>query len=523
MRPPSASCTWCRLTSWSCGRAVELDRHVDQAEGDGARPDGSHGLHRDTRHPAIAGCTGDADSREVARWPSSRRARRRPSTAAPLKLTNLDKVLYPETGTTKGDVIAYYAAVGRLMLPHLRQRPATRKRWPDGVGTADAAADGVLPQGPRAPARRTGCGGVTIAHRDHDNDYPVVDDLATLTWLAQLAGAGDPRPAVALRRRRATPQNPDRLVLDLDPGEGVTLAECAEVARLGPRRSSRDIGPRPGAGDQRQQGHPPLRAAGRHADARPGDRGRPRARAGAGGRPPRPGDQRHEEGASATARCSSTGARTTAPRPPSSPYSLRGRSRPTVAAPRTWEELDDPDLAQLDVRRGARPGRRAGRPARPRSARYRGALAARAATGSARTAACATPRRPPSRCRRRRAEPVARRRTSAPIFVIQEHHARALHWDFRLEHDGVLVSWAVPKVAADRPEEQPAGRADRGPPDGVRHLRGRHPARRVRRRRGHHLGRRHLRAAEVARRQGGHRDPARPARRRPRRAGASSP
>src|SRR4249919_4285979 len=51
-----------------------------------------------------------------------------------IKLTNLDKVLYPETGTTKADVIAYYAAVGPTMLPHLYERPATRKRWPDGVG-----------------------------------------------------------------------------------------------------------------------------------------------------------------------------------------------------------------------------------------------------------------------------------------------------------------------------------------------------------------------------------------------------
>ena len=51
-----------------------------------------------------------------------------------LALTNLDKVLYPATGTTKGEVIAYYAEVGAVQLPHVRQRPITRKRWPDGVG-----------------------------------------------------------------------------------------------------------------------------------------------------------------------------------------------------------------------------------------------------------------------------------------------------------------------------------------------------------------------------------------------------
>ena len=51
-----------------------------------------------------------------------------------IKLSNLDKVLYPQTQTTKADVLSYYAQVGPTMLPHLRDRPATRKRWPDGVG-----------------------------------------------------------------------------------------------------------------------------------------------------------------------------------------------------------------------------------------------------------------------------------------------------------------------------------------------------------------------------------------------------
>ena len=149
-----------------------------------------------------------------------------------LKLTNLGKVLYPETQTTKADVLDYYAQVAAVMLPHLRQRPATRKRWPDGVGTGDSSRSARnvffakdLGAGTPDWVRR-----YTIRHRDHDNDYPVVNDLATLTWLGQLAALEVHVPQWRFAED-GTPQNPDRLVLDLDPGEGVTLADCAEIAR----------------------------------------------------------------------------------------------------------------------------------------------------------------------------------------------------------------------------------------------------------------------------------------------------
>src|SRR5918997_6677849 len=105
-----------------------------------------------------------------------------------IKLTNLEKVLYPQISTTKADVLAYYAEVGPTMLPHLYERPATRKRWPDGVGSAKVSKPPTvffnkdLTAGtPDWVVRHK------IAHKDHDNYYPVVNDLATLTWLAQLA------------------------------------------------------------------------------------------------------------------------------------------------------------------------------------------------------------------------------------------------------------------------------------------------------------------------------------------------
>src|SRR6195952_4006935 len=146
-----------------------------------------------------------------------------------ITLTTLDKVLYPETGTTKGDVIAYYAAVAEVMLPHVRDRAATRKRWVDGVGTEKKPGMVFFQKNldestPSWVKRRT------IVHKDHSNDYPLVNDLATLTWLAQIAALEIHVPQWQFGRT-GTPHNPDRLVFDLDPGEGVGLAECAEVAR----------------------------------------------------------------------------------------------------------------------------------------------------------------------------------------------------------------------------------------------------------------------------------------------------
>ena len=120
------------------------------------------------------------------------------------------------------------------------------------------------------PARRTGWPRHKIAHSDHDNYYPVINDLATLTWLAQLAALEIHVPQWQFGRN-GQPRNPDRLVLDLDPGPGVSLAECAEVAALVRGHPARHRA-RSRPGDQRQQGHPPVRAAGRSQSTERGKR-----------------------------------------------------------------------------------------------------------------------------------------------------------------------------------------------------------------------------------------------------------
>lgn len=148
-----------------------------------------------------------------------------------LRLRNLDKVLYPATGTTKGEVLHYYASIAPVLLPHLAGRAVTRIRWPHGVARASFYEKNVPAGTPwwvtTAEVPTTGSRG-SSRHGD-TLVFPVVDSLATLTWLAHLA-------ALELHVHQwrvdaeGRPGPPDRLVVDLDPGEPAGLPECCEVA-----------------------------------------------------------------------------------------------------------------------------------------------------------------------------------------------------------------------------------------------------------------------------------------------------
>ena len=147
-----------------------------------------------------------------------------------LKLSNLEKVLYPATGTTKGEVLHYYAQVASVLLPHLADRAVTRIRWPHGTAE-EKFFEKNLPQGAPEWLRfvtvsSTGSrgGGDTI-------DYPVIEDLAGLTYLANLASLELHVHQWKVGRNNQ-PKNPDRLVIDLDPGAPAGLHECAQVALL---------------------------------------------------------------------------------------------------------------------------------------------------------------------------------------------------------------------------------------------------------------------------------------------------
>lgn len=150
-----------------------------------------------------------------------------------MTISSLDKVLYPRTGTTKGEVLHYYATVAPVLLPHLAGRCVTRIRWPHGVGDAHFFEKNV-PAGTPSWVRtaevpttgsRSGAGASGTLR------FPVVDDLATLTWLANLAAL-----ELHVHQWRVDEAGgvlpPDRLVIDLDPGEPAGLHECARVALL---------------------------------------------------------------------------------------------------------------------------------------------------------------------------------------------------------------------------------------------------------------------------------------------------
>ena len=253
-----------------------------------------------------------------------------------LALSNLEKVLYPQTGTTKAEIIAYYTQVAPILLPLVANRPVTRKRWPDGVagqpffeknapqGTPDWVRTVRLPVPGSTKARET-------------IDFTLIDGLADLVWTANLAALEIHVPQWTVGPRGAV-HGPDRLVVDLDPGAPAGLAECTEVAFAVRERVADDgLDCYPvTSGGKGMQLYAPISgrqdAMAVHAYAKQIaeelERAMPKLVVSRMTKALRPGkvlvdwSQNHP-------------AKTTI-----SPYSLRGRDHPTVAAPRTWDELE---------------------------------------------------------------------------------------------------------------------------------------------------------------------------------------
>lgn len=267
-----------------------------------------------------------------------------------LKVSNLDKVLYPATGTTKGEVLTYYVTHADQILPELADRPVTRIRWPEGV-EADHFFEKNLPSGapdwlPRVTVPTPG------SSRGRDSlTFPLVTDLAALVYLVNLGSLELHVPQWRIDQDGA-PLPPDRLVVDLDPGPGAGLAECSRVALLvrerlaavglgtrpvtsgskgmqlyadleGTRSSDEVSGVAKALAEHLAEEHPDLVTATMAKAARPG----------------KVFLDWSQNNAAKTTIC---------------PWSLRGRARPQVALPRTWDEVEaaaagDEELVQAVI------------------------------------------------------------------------------------------------------------------------------------------------------------------------------
>ncbi|MGH3786738.1 MAG: non-homologous end-joining DNA ligase [Pseudonocardiaceae bacterium] len=145
-----------------------------------------------------------------------------------LKLSNLDKVLYPSTGFSKGEVIDYYTRISPVLLPYLADRPVTLRRYPDGVEGQSFFEKNAPRHSPdwvrtvELPTPGSAKGAATT-------HFVVVENLATLVWLANLAAIELHVPQWTVGPRD-TQRPPDLLVFDLDPGPPATVVECCRVA-----------------------------------------------------------------------------------------------------------------------------------------------------------------------------------------------------------------------------------------------------------------------------------------------------
>jgi bifunctional non-homologous end joining protein LigD len=255
-----------------------------------------------------------------------------------LQLSNLDKVMYPATETTKGEVLNYYARVAPFLLPHLTDRPVTRIRWPHGTNGPSFFEKNLPPGAPSwlhsvvvpTSGSRSARGNDTIR-------YPIVHDTADLTYLVNLASLELHVPQWRFDAD-GQPLNPDRLVIDLDPGTPAGLHECAQLALLVRERLERiGLSTAPVTSGSKgmqlysalpgEQDCDTIRDIAR-AIAQDLTRTRPELVVWKMTKSLRPGKVLLDWSQNVAAKTTIT------------PYSLRGKDAPFVAAPRTWAEVE---------------------------------------------------------------------------------------------------------------------------------------------------------------------------------------
>jgi bifunctional non-homologous end joining protein LigD len=262
-----------------------------------------------------------------------------------LKLSNLGKVLYPKAGFTKGQVIAYYIAAAPALLPHLRGRPVTLKRYPDGV-------EGKFfyeKECPRSRPEWVLTAPIWTERRKQDVNFCLIDDVATLAWAANLADL----ELHAMLARADDLERPTMLVFDLDPGGGVDVLACARVA-LWVRELFEQLGMLcliKGSGSKGLHLHVPLNTPVSYAETKPFAQAVARLL-----------ERQHpDEVVSRMTRKLRAGkvlvdwSQNSSHKSTVCPFSLRARERPTVAIPLSWDEVrgalarEDPDSLRVEA------------------------------------------------------------------------------------------------------------------------------------------------------------------------------
>jgi bifunctional non-homologous end joining protein LigD len=251
-----------------------------------------------------------------------------------LAITNLTKILYPQTGFTKGEVLDYYARVAPVLLPHLAGRPLTRKRYPNGVD-GPSFFEKNAPRGTPEWVRTVNLPVPGSTMNRETIDFVIVEDLPTLVWTANLASLELHVPQWKVGPRGGV-QEPDLLVLDLDPGPPATIVECCEVALLLKEILEADglTGYAKTSGSKGMQLYAPLRPT-------PADDTRLYARSLAR----RLEKQRPDLVVSDMTKALRQGkvlvdwSQNAAAKTTVAPYSLRARPEPTVSTPITWDEV----------------------------------------------------------------------------------------------------------------------------------------------------------------------------------------
>jgi len=380
-----------------------------------------------------------------------------------IAVTNLNKIYYPQVGFTKGEVIDYYIRIAPLLLPHLKGRPLTLKRYPNGV-EAPFFYEKQCPR-PKPPFVET-CR-VARHHQPGDIHFCVVNNLPTLIWAANL---GDLELHTFLSRAPRVGR-PTQIVFDLDPGPPADAVACAQVA-LWLREMFDHLGLQSfvkASGSKGLQLYIPLNTPATYEQTSPFAKAIAQAL-----------EKAHPElvvsdmkkalrkGKVLVDWSQNSETKTTV-----SVYSLRAKERPFVSMPLEWSEVEtcwkrrDASRIFFEAEAALRRVEKKGdlfapvltlkqslkevltkikdgkidplpSPGSRLKSQNAGDGTIRAYNAKRNFTATSEPKGTAAKAREKG-------RGKKRLFVIQKHAASHLHYDFRLEWDGVLKSWAVPK------------------------------------------------------------------------------